>query len=459
MAAGLGAGGGRGITEDTESGTMGKRELREEQQYQMVHLLKIVYSCHQFQLGHGRLVRRPRTMYRTMRRSVNGCSPFNLNESMGNLNMCSRFSVFQMGRHLTQQVQSSSGHQQRMKVVFDGGDHSGELPGEPSQQHLKRIRMLEEELRSVKSFMKGQAAGWKHAGQYWGQPVQREGYDGMRPMREVAMEFHRAGGLQGGDQVEQAPTPPLPPPPTQMQDKPRSGADKAGDKEEDLRSIPITLLKLLDVQAENSALRAGDWLSEIRPLIADVSQRAGQWWSRVEERALTAYQRWLAAGPLERLKVVPEKVAEESFIRLESRVVSMLLTTLPQSLKQEIISMREVTCVQIIYKVLRHYQPGGVNERASTLAALAHTKPAKNAADAVESLRPSASEKMVFEKSLLESVCQMVFLHTPSMKPKRLIMHILYIMGEGCTTKNRKNLSSFTNFLFAHSAPAQALYN
>ena len=188
---------------------------------------------------------------------------------------------------------------------------------------------------------------------------------------DLEREFHCAGGLQGGDQFEQAPTPPLPPPPIQMEEnRAHLGADKAGDKEEDLRSIPINLPKLAEVHAENAALRAGDWLSEIRPLIADVSQRAGPWWLRLEERAMVAYQKWLSAGPLERLKVIPEKVEEEPFIRLESRVVSMLLGALPQSLKQEIISMREVTCVQILYKVLRHYQPGGVNERASTLAAL-----------------------------------------------------------------------------------------
>ena len=74
-------------------------------------------------------------------------------------------------------------------VGLDGGDHSGELPGEMSLQQLRRIRMLEEELRSVKSFMKSQASGWKQASQYWGQPVQRDGHDGMRPMREVAISI------------------------------------------------------------------------------------------------------------------------------------------------------------------------------------------------------------------------------------------------------------------------------
>ena len=184
---------------------------------------------------------------------------------------------------------------------------------------------------------------------------------------------------------ESSKQPPVPPPP-RAEEQPEKTEAENGTTEQ-LRSIPITLPKLVEANAEQAAIKAGDWLSEVRPLVEDVSDRAGWWWSQIMKIATSTYHRWLSAGPLERLRVEPEKTELVGFERLESRVVSMLLAAIPTSVKQEVISMRQVQCVYIVYKILKVYQPGGVTERSATLMALTSTKAAATASEAVDSLQ------------------------------------------------------------------------
>ena len=62
----------------------------------------------------------------------------------------------------------------------------------------------------------------------------------------------------------------------------------------------------------------------------------------------------------------------------------MLLNALPQSLKTE---FRELSCVCIIYKVLRAYLPGGQAEKGQILQALTVVKKGKTVVEAIDSLR------------------------------------------------------------------------
>lgn len=61
--------------------------------------------------------------------------------------------------------------------------------------------------------------------------------------------------------------------------------------------------KLPEPMVRNASLEAGDWLTHVRPLIADVSTKAIQWWDNVVEGAFKQYRLWLAASPLDRLKI------------------------------------------------------------------------------------------------------------------------------------------------------------
>ena len=65
----------------------------------------------------------------------------------------------------------------------------------------------------------------------------------------------------------------------------------------------------------------------------------------------------------------------------------MLLAAVPQTVKQEAISLREMTCVQLVFRILKLYQPGSLNEKSTILNNLTQTTAAKSAAEAGEMLR------------------------------------------------------------------------
>ena len=159
--------------------------------------------------------------------------------------------------------------------------------------------------------------------------------------------------------------------------------------EDSLRSFPIVLPKLPEPTVRNSSLEAGDWLTQVGPLIADVSASAVQWWDAVVEGTFKQYRLWLAATPLERLRIPApdEQELSKGFRRLAQRVSVMLIQSLPDGLKQEMIAMRQMDCVNILYKIFKTYQPGGLAERRQMLAELTVTGAAKTADEAVASLR------------------------------------------------------------------------
>ena len=158
-------------------------------------------------------------------------------------------------------------------------------------------------------------------------------------------------------------------------------------REEELKPVTITLPKLPDLGGQNPGLAAGDWLAQIRPQIADISARAMQWWDNLLDPTMQRYQQWLGSDPITRLNVQPPTVAEmpPGFMRLEQRVTSLLLQTLPKSLAM--VANRQLGSAQIISKVLKTYQPDALGERQNTLQALTATQTASSSADASASLR------------------------------------------------------------------------
>eukprot|EP00434_Breviolum_minutum_P014564 symbB.v1.2.012841.t1/scaffold887.1/size155094/8 len=159
--------------------------------------------------------------------------------------------------------------------------------------------------------------------------------------------------------------------------------------EDSLRSFPIVLPKLPEPTVRNASLEAGDWLTQVRPLIADVSTKAVQWWDNVVKATFDQYRLWLAASPLERLRIPApsEQELSKGYQRLAQRVSVMMMQSLPEGLKQEMIAMRQMDSVNILYKIFKTYQPGGLAERRQMLAELTVTGAATTASEAVASLR------------------------------------------------------------------------
>ena len=79
--------------------------------------------------------------------------------------------------------------------------------------------------------------------------------------------------------------------------------------------------------------------------------------------------------------------SEGTRTRLEQRVTTLLLPTLPASMKSDLIATRQLHVGGILFAVRKRYQPGEHAEKQATLAALTSTTAARDAQEAVTMLR------------------------------------------------------------------------
>ena len=126
----------------------------------------------------------------------------------------------------------------------------------------------------------------------------------------------------------------------------------------------------------------------MRPLVADVSARAGSWWDSLLQKVNETYLLWLEASPIERLQIkAPVEFLEgRQSERLAQRVTTMLLGSLPGTLRSELISTRRLNVCEMLFHIHKVYQPGGTAERQQMLQALMETKAAASARGAVDAL-------------------------------------------------------------------------
>ena len=168
---------------------------------------------------------------------------------------------------------------------FDGlEDFWTPVDQQPQQHHLQpgadRFAWLDREVR----MMHGERP--RLTGEYWEQPVHRHGgppadfgYVPQPPPQPP--QGHGVGPC--GAPMYAAPMQCGSVPLQWQQSQPQAkGPD--GEASEVLRNVPITLPTLKDVSEPQAALRAGDWLSELMPLISDVSEGARVWWTGLVQR-------------------------------------------------------------------------------------------------------------------------------------------------------------------------------
>ena len=147
-------------------------------------------------------------------------------------------------------------------------------------------------------------------------------------------------------------------------------------QQESVRAVELPTLQELS-ESEIGPLIAGDWLTTIGPFLRDMSSSSSLWWDEVLNVAGALYRVWLNSEPMERLRLVP--VAPPAFqrppwLRIEQRGSVALLKAIPDSIRAELVSQREVGSVSIIFKILRVYQPGGLGERTTLLKQLVDQK-------------------------------------------------------------------------------------
>ena len=173
----------------------------------------------------------------------------------------------------------------------------------------------------------------------------------------------------------------------------RPGWGREKSPTEGLRSSSPVLPKLPQMGQRHSSVDASDWLTEVRPLVGDLSTTSSLWWDLTLKHGMKSYNQWISATPLERLRQKPpEPVVDVNLNtlytqRLEQRVTTMLLPCLPDELRKDIIATRSLWPAAILFRVLRAYQPGGHQERSLLLHELANPKGCKDPSTALMALR------------------------------------------------------------------------
>ena len=172
------------------------------------------------------------------------------------------------------------------------------------------------------------------------------------------------------------------------------GESRERSPQDALRSTNPVIPSLPPVNKKNSSIEAADWLVEVKPLIGDISNKASRWWELTMDRTVEVYQAWLQSNPLQRLRIQPPDPvshqglgSEQVIQRLEQRVTTILLPSLPLELRNDLVTSRQLWPCAILYKILRSYQPGGWAERSSLLMDLTTTKVAKDPSSAAAALR------------------------------------------------------------------------
>ena len=109
-------------------------------------------------------------------------------------------------------------------------------------------------------------------------------------------------------------------------------------------------------------------------VLADVSEQSGTWWKEVMTVVEATYSSWLSATPLERLAIVPsgsEALTTGRWMRLNARVSSMLLSSMGDTLKSDMVGQRITQdAVRMVFRLFTVFQPGGSAERQDVLKRL-----------------------------------------------------------------------------------------
>eukprot|EP00435_Cladocopium_sp_Y103_P064506 s236_g26.t1 len=225
----------------------------------------------------------------------------------------------------------------------------------------------------------GQGQGHQPNG-HDGNGHQHNGHGGYGPPPPMGGSGCGGGGIGGGMQrpggLHTAPFPL----PQELSWFPGAG--------ETIRTADITPLPAIK-EGEFGGVVVGDWMALITPVMKDLSVSSGQWWDAVVTEAQTTYNTWLHSEPLQRLYLAPTVPGECSttWARLEQRGQAMLMQAMPEGLKSEMLSNRVTHTVEIIYKVLTRYQPGGLGEKSMLLRQLVDGRSPSTLIDSLDQIK------------------------------------------------------------------------
>eukprot|EP00435_Cladocopium_sp_Y103_P020138 s2720_g4.t3 len=168
----------------------------------------------------------------------------------------------------------------------------------------------------------------------------------------------------------------------------KNGRDE--DREEEHIRANVEIHKLPEWNIDSAPVDFQDWMMVIHPQLCDMSESSAEWWSQMTAAARDWYQRHQSLKPLEKLQhevKTPQELLKKKWARLEKRVSNMLLQSIPESQKEEVISTKNLSVLGILTRLMINYQPGGSHEKAAVLAALESPNEATTVGEAISGLR------------------------------------------------------------------------
>ena len=120
-------------------------------------------------------------------------------------------------------------------------------------------------------------------------------------------------------------------------------------------------------------LQLGDWLLMVGPLVADMSASSEEWWKLTIKEAEAWYKDHMQLAPLEKIQhghATPSCLQDIKWQRLERRVSVMVLQSVPEQVKEELVASRRLEVFGIITYLHLLYSPGGVTEKQLLLKTL-----------------------------------------------------------------------------------------
>ena len=265
------------------------------------------------------------------------------------------------------------------------GKGNGEVEMDPIELfRLRCIREAEEKFRQGLLNMTGEEESHESINSYVTAGESSDGFVPRPPPGPPPPSPPKAPppreGLNAGQMTACVGLPPFPPSCAGLTSNLGTTGESAS---ESLRTVELPRLS-----ADATALQFGDWLSIIDSIMGDLSYSSSEWWTYVREAVDRCYAEWLRVGPLERLRLKPEVDARvKLWPRTERRGLAMLLSAVPETIKDELVANRRLSTDQVLYKLSVTFQPGGALERTKLLQCVTDPKCGTNLSEVLEWIR------------------------------------------------------------------------
>ena len=149
-------------------------------------------------------------------------------------------------------------------------------------------------------------------------------------------------------------------------------------------------LPVLAEPSDTAPIDLADWLTMVEPAMTDLSDSSGEWWELVVSEARAWYKQYIKLRPIQRASSKIEPSAElqkPKWARVEKRAISMLLSSVPTTVKEELVATRTLSPLGLVSKLMVLYQPGGAHERTIILRQLEDPPEAGSPSEACMGLR------------------------------------------------------------------------